>query len=128
MNYPNSINDLIECYKRLPGIGEKTAERMALATLKFDEKTIHQFSQTLNNLKKIKRCKKCNNYTEDDLCVICKDDSREKNIICVVEEPKNINMFEKTKSFNGVYHVLNGLISPLDGINPSDINLDSLFK
>ena len=128
MNYPNSINDLIECYKRLPGIGEKTAERMALATLKFDEKTIHQFSQTLNNLNKIKRCKKCNNYTEDDLCVICKDDSREKDIICVVEEPKNINMFEKTKSFNGVYHVLNGLISPLDGINPSDINLNSLFE
>ena len=129
MSYPKTILNLIECYKRLPGIGEKTAERMALATLKFDEKTINTFSESILNAKyKIKRCCICNNYSEKDKCVICNDDSRNKKIICVLEEPKNINTFEKMGGYEGVYHILNGLISPLNGINPDDINLKSLFE
>ena len=129
MNYPKSLLNLIECYKRLPGIGEKTAERMALATLKFDDKTINTFSESIINAKyKIKRCSICNNYSEEDLCVICSDDSRNKKIICVLEEPKNINAFEKMGIYDGVYHILNGLISPLNGMNPDDINLQTLFN
>lgn len=129
MSYPKSILNLIECYKRLPGIGEKTAERMALATLKFDDKTINTFSESIINAKyKVKRCSVCNNYSENDKCVICEDDSRNKKIICVLEEPKNINAFEKMGIYKGTYHILNGLISPLNGINPDDINLKSLFN
>lgn len=129
MNYPKSLLNLIECFKRLPGIGEKTAERMALATLKFDDKTINTFSESIINAKyKIKRCSICNNYSEEDLCVICSDDSRNKKIICVLEEPKNINAFEKMGIYDGVYHILNGLISPLNGMNPDDINLQTLFN
>ena len=77
---------------------------------------------------KIKRCSICNNYSEEDLCVICSDDSRNKKIICVLEEPKNINAFEKMGIYDGVYHILNGLISPLNGMNPDDINLQTLFN
>lgn len=129
MNYPDSITNLIECYKRLPGIGSKTAERMALATLKFDRETVLTFSKSLLDVKdKIKRCEKCNNYSENDICLICQNPNRDKKTICVVEEPKNIIIFEKTKSYNGLYHVLDGLISPLDGINPNDINLKTLFE
>ena len=124
MGYPKSLLNLIECYKRLPGIGEKTAERMALATLRFDEKTIDTFSESIKN----KRCKRCNNYTEDDLCSICSDESRNHSLLCVLEDPKNINIFEKMDIFEGVYHVLDGLISPLNGINPDDIKIKSLFK
>jgi recombination protein RecR len=129
MGYPKSLLNLIECYKRLPGIGEKTAERMALATLRFDEKTIDTFSESIKNVKyNIKRCKRCNNYTEDDLCSICSDESRNHSLLCVLEDPKNINIFEKMDIFEGVYHVLDGLISPLNGINPDDIKIKSLFK
>lgn len=129
MGYPKSLVNLIECYKRLPGIGEKTAERMALATLKFDEKTIHTFSESIKNVKyNIRRCERCNNYTEEKICSICKDEYRDHSILCVVEDPKNINIFEKMGIFEGVYHVLDGLISPLNGINPDDIKIKSLFQ
>lgn len=128
MNYPKTIINLIECYKKFPGIGEKSAERMAIHTLSFNDELIELFSQTLLDSKqKIKYCSICGNYTENNICDICNDDSRNKKIICVVEEAKNINMIEKTNSFNGVYHILNGLISPIDGINPEDINLKSLI-
>lgn len=128
MNYPKTIINLIECYKKFPGIGEKSAERMAIHTLSFNDELIELLSQTLLDTKqKIKYCSICGNYTENNICDICNDDSRNKKIICVVEEAKNINMIEKTNSFNGVYHILNGLISPIDGINPEDINLKSLI-
>lgn len=127
MKYPNTINDLIECFKKLPGIGEKSAERMALSTLDFDQEILDLFSESLKNIKtKIKRCKICNNLSEDDLCEICKSDDRNKKIICVVEEPKNVILFEKVGTYNGLYHVLDGLISPLDNVNPEDINIATL--
>ena len=128
MHYPETIRHLIECFKKLPGIGEKTAERLALSTLTLDDEIIELFSESIKNVKtKIKRCKKCNNLTENELCDICSDQSRDRSIICVVEDPKNIILFEKVGSYNGVYHVLDNLISPLDGINPEDINLDKLI-
>ena len=129
MNYPKPIFNLIECFKKLPGIGEKTAERLALSCLELDEETTDLFSTTLKDVKtKIHRCKICNNLSEDDECEICKNKNRKTNIICVVEEPKNVIQFEKIGSYNGLYHVLDGLISPLDGINPEDINILSLIR
>lgn len=127
MNYPSPIRNLIECFKKLPGIGEKTAERLALATLKLDDEIIDLFSQSLKETKtKIKRCKICNNLSENDKCDICLDETRNKKIICVVQEPKNVIMIERANNYNGLYHVIDNLISPLEGINPSDINIDSL--
>ena len=128
MKYPQTLNELIECFKKLPGIGEKTAERYALSALELDEDIIKLFSESLKNLKiNIKRCTICNNFAEGDLCEICKIQDRNKKIICVVESPKNVVLFEKLGVYNGVYHVLNGLISPLDGINPEDIKINKLL-
>lgn len=129
MLYPETINNLIDCYKKLPGIGEKTAERMALYCLEMDEDVLEVFSDSLISLKKkIKRCKKCNNLTENELCNICSNNNRNQNIICVVEDTKNVFQFERIGSFNGLYHVLDGLISPLDNINPEDLNIKSLIE
>jgi len=128
MKYPSIIQNLIECFKKFPGIGEKSAERMALSVLEMDKETIDLFSTSLKDSKtKIKRCKTCNNLSESNICEICKDTNRNKEILCIVEEPKNIILFEKLNIFDGYYHVLDGLISPIDGINPEDINLSSLI-
>lgn len=129
MNYPNSLKNLIESFKKLPGIGEKTAERLAFSMLNFKEEDIILFSDSIKNIKeKIKKCELCNNLTEENLCSICKDKTRNSDIICIVEDSKNVMLFEKIGMFNGRYHVLNGLISPLSGINPENINLSSLLK
>lgn len=129
MKYPETLTNLIECYKKLPGIGEKTAERMAISTLEMDDEIIELFSDSLKNIKtKITRCKKCNNLAEGDLCEICKMPNRDEATICVVEEPKNVVLFEKVGSYKGLYHVLDGLISPLEGIEPSDLNISNLIK
>ncbi len=129
MKYPTPIENLIECFSKLPGVGNKSAERLALSTLNLDQDVINTFSSSLLDVKtKIKRCKKCNNLTDEDECSICKDKNRNKDLLCVVEEAKNIILFEKNGLFNGYYHVINGLISPLDGINPEDLNIDMLIK
>lgn len=129
MKYPETLQNLIECFKKLPGIGEKTAERLALSTLDMDEDITNLFSKSLKDIKKkIKRCSKCNNLSEDELCEICKNKNRNNKIICVVEEPKNVILFEKLNIFDGTYHVLDGLISPIDGINPEDINIENLIQ
>lgn len=126
--YPKSIQNLIECFRKLPGIGEKTAERLALASLEMDREPIDLFAQSLiDSHTKIKRCKRCYHLTESDLCDICSNENRDQKVICVVEEPKNVILFEKVGSYNGVYHVLDGLISPLDGIGPDDIQINSLI-
>ncbi len=128
MNYPKTILNLIECFKKLPGIGEKTAERLALATLNMDGEIIELFSNSLTNIQsKIKKCPRCGSLTEDDLCQICQDKTRDTTTLCVVEECKNVILFEKIGSYKGLYHVLGGLISPLDGINPEDIHIDKLI-
>ena len=128
MKYPSIIQNLIECFKKFPGIGEKSAERMALSVLEIDKETIDLFANSLKDSKtKIRRCEICNNLSEYEKCEVCKDSSRNKEILCVVEEPKFVNIFEKLNIFDGYYHVLDGLISPIDGINPEDINISSLI-
>ena len=128
MNYPKTILNLIECFKKYQGIGEKTAERLALASINMDSDIVDLFSKSLKDGKtKIKKCSRCGSLTEDELCQICKDETRDKSTLCVVEECKNVILFEKIGSFKGIYHVLGGLISPLEGINPEDIHIDKLI-
>lgn len=129
MKYPNSLQELIEYFKLLPGIGEKNAERLAFAVLKFSDEQVEGFSDSLKNVKtKIKKCEICNNLTENDKCEICLDQSRSSDVLCVVENTKNLILFEKANVFNGKYHVLEGLISPLEGINPEDIKINQLIN
>ena len=129
MNYPRSIQNLIECFKKLPGIGEKTAERLSFSILNMDLEIVDAFSKSISEVKnKITRCKICNNITEQEICNICSDDNRNNGILCVVEDPKSVFLFENLGTFKGKYHVLDGLISPLDGVNPEDINLEELIK
>ena len=126
--YPESIKCLIESFKYLPGIGEKTAERLAFSVLGLDDEQVELFSESLVDVKsKIHKCSKCNTLTEDNLCYICSDETRDSKILCVVDDCKSVFLFERLGMFNGKYHVLDGLISPLDGINPEDIGLDKLF-
>lgn len=127
--YPKSINNLIEAFKYFPGVGEKTAERMAFHVLGMDNIQTDFLADSIKNVKtKIKRCAICNNISENDICYICDDKLRNTDSLCVVEDPKAVISIEKLGVFNGHYHVLNGLISTLDGINPEDIRLDKLIK
>lgn len=126
--YPNCIKDLIESLKNLPGIGEKSAERLAFSILNFDKEKIDNFANALISVKEIKKCPICNNITDMDKCYICNDNNRDKETIFVVEKPKDIILFEKMGNYKGVYHVLDGLISPLEGVNPEDINIESLIN
>lgn len=129
MNYPESLNNLINSLKKLPSIGEKSAERLAFAIMNMDEEDTLLFSNSINDVKsKIKKCKECGNITEHELCDICASETRDSTLICVVEDSKNIITLEKMGSYSGKYHVLNGLISPVDGKGPSDIEIDSLVK
>lgn len=126
--YPDSIKSLIESFKFLPGIGEKTAERLAFSVLELEEEQVDLFSESLIDVKNnIKKCSVCNTLTENDICFICSDSDRDNKVLCVVEDTKNVFLFEKLGMFQGKYHVLDGLISPLDGINPEDIGLDKLL-
>ena len=127
--YPSSIKKLIDVFKYLPGVGEKTAERMAFSVVNFDKERLQEFADSVLEIKNnIKYCKKCNNLSESDLCDICSSDNRNHKIIVVVEKAKDVFLFEKLGIFDGSYHVLNGLISPIDGINPEDINITSLIN
>ena len=126
--YPDSIKNLVESFKYLPGIGEKTAERLAFSILELEDEQIEMFSDSLKEVKeKIHKCRKCNTLTDQDLCFVCSDPTREGKTICVVEDTKSVFLFEKLGMFHGKYHVLDGLISPLDGINPEDIGLNKLL-
>ena len=127
--YPKVLEELISCFKKYPTIGEKSAERLALATLDLSEEELNNFSNTLIKAKKVlKPCKICCNLTDNEVCDICNDETRDKNLICVVEDYKSLISFEKAGNYKGVYHVLNGLISPIDNVSPQDINISSLVK
>lgn len=127
--YPKTIDNLIQCYKKLPTIGEKTAIRLALATLDLDSDIIDVFSRSLLDSKsKIKKCIKCNNLTEEDLCDICKDDSRDKSILCLVDDPKSIVQFERSGAFSGFYYVLNGLISSDNNYDLEALKIENLMN
>ena len=126
--YPKSLQQLIDSFKYLPGIGDKTAERMAFALMDMEEEKIETFSNSILKVKEtIHRCPICNGLTDMDKCIICSDKNRDANTLVVVEDPKSVFLFEKLGIFNGKYHVLKGLISPLDGINPEDIELEKLL-
>lgn len=128
MNYPDSLATLIHHFKMLPGIGEKSAERMAFSLLNLDGQVLDSFAQSIRSVKeRIRRCKVCNNISDEEICDICKDSTRKKEIICVVSDPKNVYLFEKNAIFNGQYHVLDGLISLTNGVGPQDIKLDLLL-
>lgn len=127
--YPESLRNLIESFKMLPGIGEKTAERLAFYLINEEKEKTDFFSESIKNAKEnIRRCSICNSITDKEICNICSNDLRDKNTLCIVEEPKSIFLFEKLGAYNGEYHVINGLISPLDGIDPDDIGLEKLIK
>ena len=126
--YPDSIKNLVESFKYLPGIGEKTAERLAFSILELEDEQIEMFSDSLKEVKeKIHKCKECNTLTDEELCFVCSDPTRDSKVLCVVEDTKSVFLFEKLGMFHGKYHVLDGLISPLDGINPEDIGLSKLM-
>ena len=127
--YPNSIKNLIESFKYFPGIGEKTAERLAFSVLNMDDDQIKLISDSLISIKKnLKRCSICNNFSESEICSVCEDKLRDKNTLCVVEDPKTIFLIEKTGLYHGYYHVLNGLISSFDGISPEQLNIHKLIE
>ncbi len=127
--YPDSLKNLIESFKLLPGIGEKTAERLAFYLINTDEEQTDFFANSIKEAKgNIRRCSLCNCITDKEICDICSNENRNKDILCVVEDPKSIFLFEKVGTFNGKYHVIDGLISPLDGIDPDDIGIEKLIK
>ena len=127
--YPDILNKTIDSFKKFSGIGEKTAERLALSIFDMSKEDVDIFSKNVLNLKNnVVRCKVCGHITENEICNICANSYRNDNIICVVEDYKSIFMFEKTGNFEGKYHVLNGLISPIDGITPDELNISSLLS
>lgn len=129
MKYPKKIDDLIEFYKSLPGIGEKNAIRLAISTYEMDQEKLEKLSSNLKELKKsIKRCSVCGNISDNEICDICSDQNRNHNIICVLEDFKSVFSFEKSNIFDGTYHVLGGLINPMNNINPENLNIDSLVE
>lgn len=125
--YPKTFDDLIYEFQKLPGVGAKTAERYAFTVLGWSEEEISEFSDILRVLKKnVKKCTRCGNLTEGELCDFCNDSSRNQNIICVVQNPKDISTIESMQKYNGVYHVLDGLINTQKGILPDQLNIMSL--
>lgn len=124
-----SIEELIDAFHKLPGIGLKTAEKLAYGVLKMDEESVNNFSKALKDIKtNIHPCPICGNYTEDELCEFCSDINRDKQTIIVVSSPLDIPGFEKIGTYNGVYHVLGGTISALNGVDVDDLNISSLLK
>ena len=129
MNEQSTIQRLINELSKLPGIGRKTAERLAFYLLKESDNLGRGLAEAILEVKqKVKFCSVCGNLTEDDPCGICCDPRRNKKIVCVVEEPKDIWAFEKLRTYNGVYHVLMGVISPLDGVGPEKLRIKELLK
>lgn len=127
--YPESLEDLIESFKLLPGIGEKTAERLSFYMLNMDDEKTEFFSNSITEAKKkLHKCPVCSNITDKEKCNICSSAERNEKVLCVVEDAKSIFLFERTGSFKGFYHVIDGLISPLDGVNPEDIGIEKLIK
>ena len=125
--YPVAIEKLIEEFAKLPSIGKKSAQRLTLHILNLPKDEVEEFANALVKARgTIKYCSVCGNFTDTDPCAICSNPNREKDIICVVEQPKDIMTMEKVKEFNGLYHVLHGTISPMQGRGPQDIRIREL--
>lgn len=127
MEYPKAFQDLIEAFQRLPGIGYKSAERMAYSFLNLEKEYKEKFKNAINNVDNIKYCRICHNLSQDDECSICKDATRDRSLICVVSDYKDVFAIEKSNSYHGLYHVLNGVISIKKGMLPQDLTIDSLL-
>lgn len=128
MHYPEPISKLIDSFMKLPGIGPKTAARLAFFVLTMKEDTVSNFAKALIDAKRnLMYCSTCGHITDIDPCHICSDQQRDPSMICVVQDPKDVIAMEKMRDYNGLYHVLHGAISPMDGIGPEDINVASLL-
>ncbi|CAM4363585.1 recombination mediator RecR [Lacicoccus alkaliphilus] len=129
MHYPEPISKLIDSFMKLPGIGPKTAQRLAFYVLNMNEEDVVDFSRSLMKVKReLQFCSVCGHITDVDPCYICTDKSRDRSIICVVQDTKDVIAMEKMREYQGMYHVLHGAISPMDGIGPEDINIPSLLE
>ena len=129
MFYPEPIAKLIDSFSRLPGIGPKTAARLAFYVLRMKEEDVIDFAKALVSVKRnLTYCSVCCNITDTDPCRICSDKSRDVSVICVVQEPKDLVAMERTREYSGHYHVLNGAISPMDGLGPDDIRIAELVR
>lgn len=128
MQYPEPISKLIESYMKLPGIGEKTAARLAFYTINMPDEDVTDFAKNLISVKRdLTYCSICGNITENDPCTICSNKNRDQSTILVVEQARDIIAMEKMQEYHGLYHVLHGVISPIEGTGPEDINLTSLI-
>ena len=122
------LQNLINQFERLPGVGHKSAQRLAFHVLSMDEKDVQAFADALTEAhSKIRRCEKCCDLTDEQFCPICDDPTRDGSTICVVEDSRDVMAFERTHEYNGVYHVLHGVISPLNGVGPEDITVKELL-
>lgn len=127
--FPISMKELILEFAKMPGIGPKTAQRLAFYILRASKADAEALSKAILKVKaSVRFCKVCNNLSDEEICDICKSASRDKSILCVVEEPNDIVTIEKAGNFNGIYHVLLGSLSPLDGIGPSDLKIKELLE
>ncbi|WP_122645389.1 recombination mediator RecR [Enterococcus mediterraneensis] len=129
MQYPEPIAKLIDSYMKLPGIGQKTATRLAFYTIDMKDEVVNEFAKSLLSVKRdLHFCSICGNITEDDPCEICANPNRDRGTILVVEEPKDVMALEKMREYHGLYHVLHGVLSPMEGTGPEDINIASLIQ
>lgn len=129
MLYPKIFEDLVQDFKMFPGIGDKSAERFTYIVDSLSIEDVKRFSEDLNNFKsKIKKCKNCGIITDKEECDFCSSKSRNNSVICVVEDSKSAFIFEKSGNYNGMYHILGGLINPIEDVNPEDINIYSLIN
>jgi len=128
INYPSKLlENVVNEFSKFPGIGEKTALRLVLYLLRQDRESIISFGDAIIKLsKEIKYCKICQNISDTEICNICNDSSRDHSLVCIVENIKDVLSIENTQQYNGVYHILGGIISPIDGIGPNDLTIDSL--
>ena len=123
------LTELIAQFERLPGIGKKTAQRLAFSILEQPPERAEKFAEALVNARrKIHFCKVCQSLTDMDVCSICGDSERDRSVICVVEDPKDVMAFERTREYSGTYHVLHGVISPLDGVGPDQLRIKELMS
>ncbi|MBI2269735.1 MAG: recombination protein RecR [Bacteroidetes bacterium] len=130
MNFPSRlIENAVNEFAKLPGVGRKTALRFVLHLLKQNDKDVANFSETFMKLKReLKYCKSCHNISDRELCDICSSHKRDHSLVCVVEDIRDVMAIENTGQYNGVYHILGGIISPMDGIGPNDLNIESLVE
>lgn len=126
--YPNKFQKIIDIYEKLPGVGNKTAQRFAFTLLDLSKEEIDDYANCLKELETLKRCKVCGFLSDEDLCPICLNENRDKNIIMVVAYPQDLIAIEKTETYKGTYHILNGLLSSSKGIFPEDLRINELLE